>query len=231
MKNLILLCLSILLTTFIAVSQDTLVLTNGKIKTNIEFLGVDSIYVHYKNLKKDNNQATTITKELVYAVVKQENIQIITYLQNEDGTYILYDNMLEFLDGFMTSKRNYRNYPIFVTGFVVGASSGIFLPTTITPIPPILFPGIIGAFKPDVTKNKHFPLYRADDYYLIKSFEFGAFKPDIIKNKHCPLNITDDYYFIKGFEYGVKRTSLRSAALGSVSGFATGFLINVFLLK
>lgn len=202
MKNLILLCLSILLTTFIAVSQDTLVLTNGKIKTNIEFLGVDSIHVHYKNLKKNNNPATTITKELVYAVVKQESIQIITYLQNEDGTYILYDNMLEFLDGFMTSKRNYRNYPIFATGFAVGASSGIFLPTAITPIPPILFPGLVGAFKPDVTKNKHFPLNRADDYY-----------------------------FIKGFEYGVKRTSLRSAALGSVSGFATGFLINVFLLK
>jgi len=201
MKGFVCFCLFILLTVFTAIPQDTLVLTNGKMKTNLEFVSVDDTYIHYKKFKKNKTLTETLSRGLVYAVVQQNGIQIITYLQDTADINISYVQMLDFLDGFLHSKRHYHNYTVFTTGLIIGTSSGAFLPTAITPIPPILFPGLTGAIRTDVTKNKHFPLERSDSHY-----------------------------YIKGFEYGVKSTTLRSAAWGSLFGFGAGFIIGVFLL-
>jgi hypothetical protein len=201
MKGFVCFCLFILLSTFTAIPQDTLVLTNGKIKTNLEFVRVDDRYVHYKNYRRKKTLNETISRELVYAVVQQNNIHIITYLQDTADVNISFVQMLDFLDGFLHSKKYYHNYTVFTIGLIIGTSSGAFLPTAITPIPPILFPGLTGTIRTDVIQNKYFPLERSDSYY-----------------------------YIKGFEYGVKSTTLRSAAWGSLFGFGAGFIIGVFLL-
>jgi hypothetical protein len=183
-------------------AQDTLVLVNGKQKTGVEFMKVQDDYVYYQIWKGDNPKIKLKSKDQVYAVYTKEGQHIITYKQDSVGFILDEKTMFDYIAGMANAWETYNNPYVMVIGFAAAGGSAIFVPTLVSFLVPVAYPGIIAMKTPNVANSKHIP--------------------DDKKN---------NYYYVLGYQDVARAKKIRSAVIGAGSGYLAGMMIQIFLIE
>jgi len=204
MKNyiiiLLLLCFSFFSLQHFA--QDTLVLINGKQKTDLEFMKIQDEFIYYQKWKGDKNKIKLIAQEDVYAIYTKEGQHIITYKQDSIGFVLDEAKMFDYIEGMENAWDSYHNPYIFGVAFLASAGSGYFLGLPVGLIVPVAFPGAIAMRQPSVNKLKHIPADKAGNYY-----------------------------YVLGYQDVAKAKKVRSSVFGGLSGYCVGLAMNIAFMK
>ena len=173
--------------------KDTLVLIDGNLITNIEFVEIKNDTIIYNKFKKKKVKQKIILKYDVFAILDEYGQETVIYEQNDSlGLEFTEEEMRFYLDGLANGWDTYNNYFIFLPGFLLsGASVLNFNPTTGI-IVPILYPTAVFLFNPKIDNNPNIPeIYR--------------------DNKHYKL----------GYRDAARGKKNRSAVYGSIAGYAS----------
>ncbi len=178
--------------------QDTLVMINGKQKTNIEFMKIQDDYIYYQKWQGENAKTKLIAKEQVYAIYTKEGHQIITYIQDSIGFVLDEKRMFDYIQGMDNAWSTFHNPYVFGISFLLSAGAGIYPGVPFGLIVPVVIPGIVAVTHPKVFKTKHIPANRQSDYYYVLGYQ------DIARSK-----------------------KVRSSVFGGLSGYTVGAVLNI----
>ncbi len=148
-----------------AYSQDTLVLLNGKRKSDIKFMEVQNGFLRYQ--KNQNQKIKLIPQDQIYALFSEDGRKVVSFLENDQGQIYSEQMMFDYIDGMYDAHNNYNNILIPVTGFVTSVGAGIWPGVPLGLLVPVLYPGVVAMNDPktenltEISDDK-----KNDEYYL-----------------------------------------------------------------
>jgi hypothetical protein len=197
--RLIIAILLIIITNQLA-GQDTIVLHQGKQKQGVDIIKIENGYIHYQYTKdKERQKVRSIASHKVFAIYTPLGKEVITFLPDTTDQDLSVVDMLSFTDG-LAAGYSMTKYPIaFTAGLLISASSGAFLPMPVNFLVPVLYPAVVGMTP--IHNNK---------FQVI------------------PQNKSDNELFLSGFENAGRQKRTKSAVVGSVGGFVSGLLVQMY---
>lgn len=190
------------LSSLFSYGQDTLVFLNGTQKSNIEFLRIYSNYIYYQKWRKNKPIQKIVHKDDVLAIYTPEGRHIITYLYDSLGTILDEKSMIHYISGMELAWDKYHNYLVPAISFTLSAGAGIWPGIPWGLVVPVTIPAFVNYFK---VRPKHLT-------YLNES-------------QH------ENYYFVRGGLDVAKTKIIRSSVFGGITGYATGMLLNIYLIN
>lgn len=149
--------------------QDTLVLLNGKHKTNVMFLEMQDNVLMYQLSK--NQKIKLIPHDQVYAVFSPESKNIITFLTDSAGDKVSEKCMFDYLEGMHDARENFNNITTPLGGFVVSAGAGIWPGVPLGLLVPVLYPGVVAMNEPKTKNLCELPEEKKEDVYYIAGYK------------------------------------------------------------
>lgn len=146
-------------------SQESLLLNSGK-RILISDIKIDSTgVIFYKNFK---GKVNWIEYEDVFSWTRSDSVEVIFYKPACIDVCFRIDQMRDYLHG-QADGRMVNTYSANIIGYVVGAGSGIFMSALglfiISPLPPAINSGLLGAFRPKAEKKDIAEKYKENMHY------------------------------------------------------------------
>ena len=182
--------------------QDTLVMLNGKYKTEIDFLSLQNGIIEYRTDKKNTSYINHLAQDEVLAVFSNEGRFIVTHFTDSSGNKLSDEAMYDYIQGMTDARASYRNILVPAACFTISAATGIFVGVPFGLLVPLALPVAKTIHEPK-TENLHI-----DD---VKD----------VQNEH----------YVSGYKEIAKNKKVRSSVISSGSGFLLGLLVNIYVFK
>lgn len=159
-------------------AQDTIYFINGETVVVNEYnISKEANELFYKNGK---GKTKAIETESIFSINDKTGKKTMFYSPDsimEDGSFTFsIVEMERYMKGGQFARKNYKAKETLLTGFALGASSGLFVTAIYSPIIPALFSGVAGNTYCQKHINKKYPEYANDSYFIAGFKEYAKSK-------------------------------------------------------
>ncbi len=165
MKKIVIFVILIFITSLFVSAQQSLMLNTGK-RLYVSAIKIDTTNIlFYKNMK---GKVKWVEMEDVFSWTREDSVEVLFYKPACTDVCFRIDQMRDYLHG-KADGLEVKTTGAVITGFVVGASSGILFPvmglTIISPVPPTINAMLFGVFRPKPEKNNIKDKYKDNIHY------------------------------------------------------------------